>query len=138
MGSLSVNSLENLTSLDLESNHFKSILNISTLTSLNKLKILALNFNSISEISSNETALTFSRELKRVELAFNEIGDWDFVNQLPTLFPGLENLRISHNPLYDEKSGFRSADDGYLLTIARIAHLKILNYSPVLFISLSL
>jgi tubulin-specific chaperone E len=117
----------------MESNHFKALSDIAPLACLRKLRVLALNFNNISKTSNDASdlaSLQFGPELKRLELAFNEVGDWDFVNQLTLIFPNLENLRISHNPLFD-KSEFRSADDGYLLTIARIKGLKILNYSPV-------
>jgi Leucine-rich repeat (LRR) protein len=116
----------------MESNHFTSLSDIAPITDLNKLKTLILNFNSISKVFSEnqKEPLMFGRSLNRVELAFNEIGDWEFINQLPAVIPGLDNLRISHNPLYD-KSGFRSADDGYLLTIARISKLTKLNYTPV-------
>jgi tubulin-specific chaperone E len=128
-GVLPTHSIENITSLDLESNHIKCLSDVSSLAHL-RLKTLALNFNNISKVSNElDKPLRFGSELKRVELAFNEIGDWQFINELSSVFPGLDNLRVSHNPLYDNAG--RSAEDGYLLTIARISNLKTLNFSPV-------
>jgi tubulin-specific chaperone E len=57
------------------------------------------------------------------------------MDSLSTIFPGLTSLRISHNPLFRQLTApdgrILSADDGYMLTIARLAGLKTLNYSPV-------
>jgi tubulin-specific chaperone E len=77
----------------------------------------------------------FSTTVTEVDLSFNEIATWSFLDHLELVFPGLTSLRVSHNPLYanlqaaDGRS--LSAEDGYMLTLARMGRLKTLNYSPI-------
>lgn len=81
------------------------------------------------------TAPTFPLTLTDVDLSYNEITTWSFIDALQSVFPGLTSLRISHNPLFtnlqaaDGKS--LSAEDGYMLSLARLSNLRTLNYSPI-------
>jgi hypothetical protein len=93
------------------------------------------NHCKIRYISSESQPIVFSKKLAHVELAFNDIADWAVVDTLPTVFVGLEQLRISHNPLFQHliaaTGRLLSEDDGYMLTVARLGALRVLNYSPV-------
>jgi hypothetical protein len=99
------------------------------------LNKLVANHCKIKSISSEPQQIVFRKNLTHVELAFNDIADWEFVDTLPNVFVGLEQLRISHNPLFQHlraASGrLMREDDGYMLTVARLGALRVLNYSPV-------
>jgi hypothetical protein len=77
----------------------------------------------------------FSGQLNYVDLSYNKIADWQFVDNLPDVFPNMTALRISHNPVYEVviKPGdvMASADEGYMLALARLANLKSLNFSAI-------
>lgn len=129
---------DTITTLDIGSNLFTSLSELSPLCRLSNLHTLLVNHGTIRQVSCESTissSFQFSTSVARVELAFNEITSWEFVSQLNTLFPGLRGLRISHNPLYQNLRApdgrHLSADDGYMLTIARLGLLNSLNYSPV-------
>ena len=85
--------------------------------------------------------MKFPESLSYVDLSYNAIGDWPFVDNLNDVFPGLTGLRVSHNPLYED-AGVVEADgkidpvamgveEGYMLTLARLEGLKSLNFSNV-------
>ena len=77
----------------------------------------------------------FSSALSEIDLSYNEITNWAFIDRLEDVFPGLSAIRVAHNPLYQSLHAADgkalSAEDGYMLTLARIGRLKNLNYSPV-------
>ncbi|KAJ4296738.1 hypothetical protein N0V90_006786 [Kalmusia sp. IMI 367209] len=127
----------NLTSLTLEDNALTSLSSVAPLTALPALRRLILKSNKVSSIISSPSSQLpiFSPTLTEVDLSYNDIPTWSFIDTLPTVFPGLTSLRVSHNPLY---AHLRSPDgraltpeDGYMLTVARLGCLKILNYSPI-------
>jgi hypothetical protein len=125
-----------ITDLTLEDNPIPSLSAISSLTKLPNLKRLILKSNKISEIcSANTTIPKFSPTLAEVDLSFNEISTWAFIETLAHVFPGLTSLRVSHNPLYENLQApdgrALTADDGYMLTLARLGNLKTLNHSPI-------
>jgi hypothetical protein len=97
---------------------------------------LLLKDNKISEIASSKRNIpSFSPTVIDVDLSYNEISSWSFIDQLQDVFPGLTALRIAHNPLYQSlqtaDGRALTAEDGYMLTIARLGQLKTLNFSPV-------
>ena len=122
-----------ITNLTLEDNLIHSLSAISSLTSLPNLKRLILKSNKISEIGSPMP--TFPPSLAEVDLSFNEISTWNFIEMLAHVFPSLTSLRVSHNPLYENLQApdgrALTADDGYMLTLARLGNLKTLNHSPI-------
>jgi tubulin-specific chaperone E len=131
---------DTITTLDIGSNLFTCLSELSPLCKLSNLQKLLVNHGKICQVSLESTipsSFRFSTSVVRVELAFNEIDSWEFISQLNTLFPGLRGLRVSHNPLYQNLRApdgrHLSADDGYMLTIARLGLLNSLNYSPVCF-----
>lgn len=125
-----------ITDLTLEDNLLPSLSSIGSLTKLPHLQRLVLKSNKISEISSSDASMpVFPPTLAEVDLSFNEITTWSFIESLAHVFPGLISLRVSHNPLYETLRApdgrALTADDGYMLTLARLGNLKTLNHSPI-------
>ena len=125
--------------LSLEDNLFGNLASLEPLTQLLNLRRLVLKFNNISAIGStgsSEAALIFSPSLTEVDLSYNQIADWSFIDALQHTFPGLNSLRISHNPLFTSLQApdgkVMTAEDGYMLVLARLANLRTLNFSNVL------
>lgn len=129
-----------ITELILEKNDFRSLSDLRCLTKLPNLRQLKLKENSISEVvspdSAADEALVFPESTSDVDLAHNAIDNWGFIDALPSVFPGLTTLRISSNPLYHDLRAVDgkplTTDDGYMLTIARLGRLQIMNFSTVL------
>ncbi|KAH7385601.1 hypothetical protein BKA66DRAFT_511442 [Pyrenochaeta sp. MPI-SDFR-AT-0127] len=130
------NLTQTITDLTLEDNKIASLSALGSLTNLPYLQRLILKSNKISEISDSGSSIPiFPSTLTEVDLSFNEIATWTFIEQLAHVFPGLRGLRVSHNPLYESLQApdgrVLTADDGYMLTMARLGNLKILNHSPI-------
>lgn len=125
-----------LTSLTLEYNEFTSLADLSPLTQLAFLENLLLKGNRISRIGSTSLARpVFGNKLQYVDLSYNEIFTWAFVDDLADIFPGMTGLRLQHNPIYDTiakgDGPSSSVDDGFMLVLARLGRLKSLNFSPI-------
>lgn len=128
-----------VTEVKLENNLFETISDLGALTALPNLKRLILRSNKISVIwpkgqTSSDTP-KFSKNLLELDVSYNCIDNWRFIDQLKLVFPGMTSLRIANNPLYEDLRSpvgkALKADDGYMLTIARLGQLKVLNFSPV-------
>ncbi|KAI9050721.1 hypothetical protein LZ554_004841 [Drepanopeziza brunnea f. sp. 'monogermtubi'] len=127
-----------LTSLTLEYNSFESLMSIMVLRELSSLEVLRLKGNKISEIDAEQHNISeipsFGKQLNYVDLSYNAISTWKFVDDLPHVFPGMNALRFAHNPIYKtskDVGSFTSMDDSYMLTLARIQNLEILNFSRI-------
>jgi tubulin-specific chaperone E len=125
-----------LTALKLEYNTFTSLGDLSSLSGLHSLERLYLKGNQIKSISHGKgNRSIFGKQLQYVDLSYNDIANWDFVDQLPDVFPGMTALRFSHNPIYEfamkGEGSAASVEEGYMLTLARIANLKSLNFSHI-------
>ncbi|KAL7790996.1 hypothetical protein V8C37DRAFT_164014 [Trichoderma ceciliae] len=137
-----------LTSINLEYNDFTSLSDVACLAALESLRHLQLKGNNISMTSSpsdpDSTSasasasasanVAFSPSLQYVDLSYNKIDSWEFVDRLTTTFPGMVGLRISHNPIYyavDAESNAQSSDESFMFTVARIAQLKTLNFTHI-------
>lgn len=133
-----------MVSLTLEKNAFTSLSSLFPLTDLPNLKSLFLRDNAINSVrdldntaadDSPARELRFSTSLEYVDLSYNAIGKWSFIDDLQHVFPRLTGLRVSHNPLYDEPAvnngKSMSVDEGYMFTLARLGTLKTLNFSNV-------
>lgn len=122
-----------ITNLILEDNIFPSLSALEPLTKMPNLQRLVLKSNKISEIGTPTPIFTVN--LKELDLSFNEITTWSFIIRLEHVFPGLTSLRVSHNPLYEALQAPDgrplTTDDGYMLTLARLGNLKILNHSSI-------
>ncbi|EEH08077.1 tubulin-specific chaperone E [Histoplasma capsulatum G186AR] len=134
--------------LILEYNGFESIHSIRQLASLSELKKLSLRGNMISRIGSDnpptipeKSNIVFSSTLTSLDISFNKISHWSFIDMLPRVFPGLATLRVSDNPLYDQPPAPSrvtnmpeypmTVDEAYMLTLARLPRLETLNYSKI-------
>ena len=134
---------ETITTLILDHNEISSLSSIRRLAALPKLERLSLRGNYIESISAPGAAegLRFSPSLKSVDLSNNKIDSWTFVNELPTIFPGLQSLRISGNPLYNRPPASSTitnmpehpmtVDEAYMLTLARLSPIQVLNYGTI-------
>lgn len=136
-----------LTSVYMEFNDFTSLSDVASLTALASLRSLHLKGNNISTIESDSTQgpPVFPSTLTYLDVSYNRIHRWSFVDALSDAFPGLTSLRLAHNPIYDNPA-FDNADiasatakapsatvteEAYMLTIARLASLTSLNFSAV-------
>ena len=148
---------KHLAVLNLEYNDFESIESLAPLSRLPLLRTLHLKGNRISSIHDHNCHGTqdddgkkksfpvFPRYLHYVDLSYNSIPSWSLIDALPTIFPGLTSLRLSHNPIYDHPdpvinttttttSGSIRAgttEEAHMLTIARLASLQTLNFASV-------
>jgi tubulin-specific chaperone E len=126
-----------LTSLNLEYNNFTSLANISSLTSLTSLRNLHLKGNNISTIASTSLTTPFARSLQYLDISYNKVQAWSFIDGLPAVFPGLTALRFAHNPIYDNPDpdnvlqGKALADEAHMITVGRLAKLKTLNFVTI-------
>jgi tubulin-specific chaperone E len=125
-----------LKSLSLNYNKFSSLGDILPLVGLPCLETLGLKGNNIETVNDESRAKpVFGAHLRYVDLSYNAVTNWNFVDDLPDVFPGLTALRFSHNPIYENPTiGGNMAtviEEGYMLTLARIANLKILNFSNI-------
>ncbi|KAI1482556.1 hypothetical protein K445DRAFT_317855 [Daldinia sp. EC12] len=128
-----------LTSLDLEFNNFTTIADVSSLAALTSLRNLHLKGNFITTITQNpsDELPIFSESLKYLDVSYNQVSSWEFVDALPTCFPGMTSLRFSHNPIYDNPDPQFSTnskaitEEAYMFTVGRLANLKILNFAAI-------
>ncbi|KJZ78425.1 hypothetical protein HIM_02463 [Hirsutella minnesotensis 3608] len=124
-----------LTSINLEYNDFKAISDLASLTSLSSLRNLHLKGNNITAMASQDaTAPIFPPSLQYLDVSYNQINEWSFVDALSTHIPGLTGLRIAHNPVYDRQDADTkapSSEESHMFTIGRVAGLKNVNFSHV-------
>jgi hypothetical protein len=129
-----------LTSLNLEFNDFTAISQLASLAALTALRHLHLKGNSISAIrlaGADESLPTFSANLQYLDVSYNNVLSWAFIDELPSCFPGLTSLRFAHNPIYDnpdpEHSGNSKnvTEEAYMFTVGRLANLRTLNFGTI-------
>ncbi|KAF7868642.1 hypothetical protein EAF04_005173 [Stromatinia cepivora] len=131
-----------LASLTLEYNDFTSLTDLEVLTQLTSLESLLLKGNKIYTTGTMSvpgsvktfTPLIFNKKLSYIDLSSNKIDNWDFVDELVYIFPGMTSLRISKNQIYQEKSDdstMGSLNEEFMLTLARLGSLQKLNFSSI-------
>ncbi|KAI0874115.1 Thioesterase/thiol ester dehydrase-isomerase [Hypoxylon argillaceum] len=129
-----------LTSLNLEFNDFTAVTQLGSLSALTALRHLHLKGNNISAIrlaGSDESMPIFSSGLQYLDISYNQVPSWEFVDELPLCFPGLTSLRFAHNPIYNQPNIELStnpknfAEEAYMFTVGRLANLKTLNFSTI-------
>lgn len=135
-----------LTSLNLEFNDFTSLSDIASLAAITSLRNLHLKGNNVSSITTDAAASppVFSDNLLYLDLSYNQVSTWSFIDALPSSFPGLTSLRFAHNPIYDNpafdadsatasSTGAKATvtEEAYMITVARLASLKSLNFSTI-------
>ncbi|CAK1356108.1 unnamed protein product [Cercospora beticola] len=124
---------ETLTSLDLSNNYFMNLADLRQLSSCSHLT--KVNLEKCQIKSAGQKGSSISSSILDLDLAHNAINSWDVVDALPSAFPAMKQLRTTGNPIYkDMKSALGKplmAEDGYMLTIARLPQLDMLNYSKI-------
>ena len=125
-----------LTTLNLEYNDITTLADLGSLTSLTALRNLHLKGNKITHIAPpGVSAPVFPSSVQYLDVSYNEISDWSFVDRLPIHFPGITGLRITHNPVYhttaDPGAKALSSEDAHMFTVARIASLRSLNFTAI-------
>lgn len=143
--------LSSLTSLNLEFNDLTSLSSLSPLTSLTALRNLHLKGNHISSILSpslppDHPPPIFSPTIHYLDLSYNSVSTWSFIDSLPLSFPGLTSLRFAHNPIYDNPdldspippttsstpaAAAKGTEESYMLLTARLPGLRVLNFSTI-------
>ncbi|KAI5466189.1 hypothetical protein BGZ63DRAFT_375567 [Mariannaea sp. PMI_226] len=124
-----------LTTLTLEFNFFSTMADLGAIAPLTALRSLHLKGNNITAISPEGVeAPVFPQSLEYLDVSYNNIQTWSFIDNLPKHFPGLRSLRISHNPVYDAadmETNTSSSEESHMFTIARLGALKSLNFSHI-------
>jgi tubulin-specific chaperone E len=125
-----------LKSLTLDYNKFSRLVDLAPLADVPFLESLHLKGNHIEAVGDGNCAKpVFGKHLQYIDLSYNNVTSWAFVDELPDVFPGLTALRFSHNPIYEtptkEGNTAMAIEEGYMFTLARIANLKVLNFSNI-------
>jgi hypothetical protein len=130
-----------LKSLTLEYNDFTSLSQLSPLSNIQTLEVLLLKGNRISSVGVSLP--TFPKTLHYLDISYNAVSEWSLVDSLPTIFPGMTSLRFAHNRIYTNPSqpstslsttethSSKTIEEGYMLTLARLSRLKVLNFSTI-------
>ncbi|KJR81668.1 uncharacterized protein SPSK_00735 [Sporothrix schenckii 1099-18] len=93
-----------LTTLNLEFNDFTALSDLANLSALAALRNLHLKGCRIAQVAADPErppAFAFSPTLTYVDLSYNLVTSWAFVDALPDVFPGMVSLRFAHNPIYN-------------------------------------
>ncbi|KAI0154830.1 Thioesterase/thiol ester dehydrase-isomerase [Xylariaceae sp. FL1272] len=129
-----------LTTLSLEFNNFTAIAHVASLGALTALRNLHLKGNNIASIrlaGTDDSLPIFSSSLQYLDVSYNQVASWAFVDELPVCFPGLVSLRFAHNPIYDNPDPEHSinaknvTEEAYMFTVGRLANLKTLNFGTI-------
>ena len=118
---------KNLTTLNLAANNITTLSDLHPITSLANLTILSLSSNHITTTHTHGHSAPCFHNLLILDLSANLIASWKVISQLPEVAPELTSLRISGNPVFDGLT----LEESYMLTLARISKLKILNHSTI-------
>lgn len=126
-------------SLKLEHNAFDRLSSLEPLAEVTSLKSLHLKGNSISMLAVRTRYPEFSENLEFVDLSYNKIDSWKFIESLQYVFPGMTSLRISNNPIMTPsrpstrkaQSSASAVDENFMLVVARLPKLTFLNFSPI-------
>lgn len=128
---------ESIHTLDLAGNNFTALSDLEGLKAYPNLKDVILKNCHISAVTAepHTQASLLSLSIESIDLAYNAVTSWSFFDSLGTAYPNLRHLRVTGNPLYTNLISAEgkplTAEDGYMLTIARLPQLKILNYSKI-------
>lgn len=128
---------ETIQTLDLAANDFTALSDLKSLVAYPNIRNLVLKHNQISAVAmhSKIDLSVFSHSVESIDLAYNAVTSWSFFDLLDSALPSLKHLRVAGNPLYSKlisaEGKTLTAEDGYMLTIARLPHLETLNYSKV-------
>jgi hypothetical protein len=129
---------QSLEELDLSGNAFLATSDLENLSSYPNLRTLLIKHNPLGLMKHDRATPNFqiiSDTIEHVDLAYNAMSSWPSVDSLADSFPALKHLRVTGNPLYKDLTSAEgkalTAEDGYMLTIARLPQLQTLNYSKI-------
>ena len=122
-----------LTELKLERNSFSTISSLLPLSLLPNLRKLLLARNQISGIhppSEEPKSPIVFEELRYLDLSFNSIDNFKFIDAINVHFPNVEGLRIAHNPVYEVPG--MGIDEAHMLTVGRLSwKVRLLNFTTI-------
>ncbi|KAK4902188.1 hypothetical protein LTR27_001091 [Elasticomyces elasticus] len=125
-----------LTTLDLSGNDYATLADLSGVTSSGVQTLLLKNCKIAMITGTAQKAHPVFISLQEVDLRRNSILEWAFFDHLLASVPSLKHLRTTGNPLYTDLKAhdgrLLTAEDGYMLTIARLPTLETLNYSKII------
>ena len=130
-----------LRQLSLEGNAIGTLEDLRDLASLPVLEGLFLKHNDIActyptTVAADSSPIVFSPSMTELDLTVNKVSEWSFLDRLHHIFPGLDSLHLSGNPVYDHLKTADGAspdvDDAFMFTLARVKCLTFLNHSKVL------
>ena len=102
-------------------------------SSVETLVLKNCNISTVS-IDGGPTKHVFD-SIRELDIRHNTVTDWSFFNDLAVSMSNLKHLRTTGNPLYQNLHSadgkMLTAEDGYMLTIARLPGLETLNYSKI-------
>ena len=126
-----------LRTLDLSDNQFASLSDVQFYgIDFAVLHTLILKRNRICRVNAIEHTQEFAVDVLELDLSYNAVDSWKFFDTVDTSeFRSLEHLRVASNPLYQDLVSAEgkplAAEDGYMLTLARLPQLKFLNYAKI-------
>ncbi|KAI6820315.1 tubulin-specific chaperone [Hortaea werneckii] len=121
--------------LDVSGNLFESLSDIATLKGTPDIHTLIAKNCQIRSAGDYDTLRSRLRTVTELDVRGNSIDSFAIIDCLAADLPSLRHLRTAGNPLYtslmspDGKP--LTAEDGYMLTIARLPKLETLNYSKI-------
>lgn len=128
----------------LEQNYFASLEALGSLIASPSVTRVSLKGNEIEAIrdDTSDAQGPLCSSLVHLDLSYNRISSWLFIDDIPSAFPKLTSLRISNNPLYEQsatptlntgpiRDSAMTVDQAYMLTLARIPNLQMLNFSNI-------
>ncbi|KAI6906655.1 tubulin-specific chaperone [Hortaea werneckii] len=124
-----------LKTLDVSGNLFESLSDIATLKGTPEIHTLIAKNCQIR--SAGDCVILRSRlhTVAELDVRGNSITSFAVIDRLGADLPSLRHLRTAGNPIYTSlvsPDGQRlTAEDGYMLTIARLPKLETLNYSKI-------
>lgn len=145
----------NVTMLNASNNEWASLTDTTLSDSISGMDLSNNLFTSLADVAGIGTSTVGTLILKNCRLARvddagslpiftsvteldvrnNEIASWSFINDLGSACPSLKHLRTTGNPLYstlqDASGKLLTTEDGYMLTVARLPSLELLNYSRI-------
>ncbi|KAK3646533.1 hypothetical protein LTR22_014296 [Elasticomyces elasticus] len=124
-----------LKTLDLSGNDYATLADLSGLASSGVQTLLLKDCRIATIIGSPEGTHPTFTSVQELDLRRNSISEWAFFDHLPAGLPSLKHLRTTGNPMYTDLKAhdgkLLTAEDGYMLTIARLPTLQTLNYSKI-------
>lgn len=122
-----------ITALDLSSNSYSTLSDLQHLSHCHELQ--KLNVEKCHIVGVGERGTVVSSSSTSIDLAHNSIESWDVIDALHVAFPAMTQLRMTGNPIYNNLKSATGkklmAEDAYMLTIARLPQLDMLNYSKI-------